>query len=98
MGRKARLRPKRLAEKLRQIRIGLGLSQTDVLTRLGFDIHHSRISEYELGKTEPPLPILLKYARMASVSMEALVDDELDLPARLSGSTKSEGVRRRKRR
>jgi transcriptional regulator with XRE-family HTH domain len=97
MGRKARLRPKRLADKLRQIRIGLGLSQTDVLTRLGFDIHHSRISEYELGKTEPPLPILLKYARMASVSMEALVDDELDLPARLLSPTKSEGVRKRKR-
>jgi transcriptional regulator with XRE-family HTH domain len=98
MGRKARLRPKRLAEKLRQIRAGLGLSQTDVLTRLGFDIHHSRISEYELGKTEPPLPILLKYARIASASMEALVDDEMDLPDRLSSPTKSEGVRGRKRR
>jgi transcriptional regulator with XRE-family HTH domain len=98
MGRKARLRPKRLAEKFRQIRVALGLSQTDLLTRLGFDIHYSRISEYELGKTEPPLPILLKYARMASVSMEVLVDDELDLPDKLSGATKSEGVRSRKRR
>jgi transcriptional regulator with XRE-family HTH domain len=98
MGRKARLRPKRLAEKLRQIRIGMGLSQTDVLTRLGFDIHHSRISEYELGKTEPPLPILLKYARIASVGMEVLVDDELNLPDKLPSPTKSEGVRSRKRR
>lgn len=98
MGRRARLRPKRLAEKLRQVRIAMGLSQTDLLSRLGFDIHYSRISEYELGKTEPPLPILLKYARMASVSMEALVDDELDLPGSLSSPTGGEGVRGRKRR
>lgn len=83
MGRKARLRPERLAEKLRQIRLGLDLSQTEMLNRLGFDIHYSRISEYELGKNEPALPILLKYARMAGVSMEVLVDDELDLPDKL---------------
>ena len=80
MGRKPRLRPKRLAEKLRQVRLGLGLSQTDILNRLGFDVHYSRISEYELGKNEPPLPILLRYARLAGVSMDVLVDDELDLP------------------
>jgi len=78
-------------------KLDMGLSQTDLLTRLGFDIHYSRISEYELGKTEPPLPILLKYARMASVTMEVLVDDELDLPDRLPSPKKSEGVRRRKR-
>jgi transcriptional regulator with XRE-family HTH domain len=88
MGRKARLRPARLAEKLRQIRIALGLSQTDMLTRLGFDIHYSRISEYELGKNEPPLPILLKYARMAGVSLDVLVDDELDLPENLPARPK----------
>src|SRR4051794_7726348 len=98
MGRKARLRPNRLAEKLRQVRIAMGLSQTDLLTRLAFDIHYSRISEYELGKTEPPLPILLKYARVAGVSMEVLVDDELDLPANLPSPTKTEGTRSRKRR
>ena len=45
MGRRARLRPERLAEKLRQVRIALGLSQTEMLNRLGFDIHYSRISE-----------------------------------------------------
>lgn len=83
MGRKPRLRPERLAEKLRQIREALGLSQTELLNRLGFDIHYSRISEYELGKNEPALPILLAYARLAGVSMDVLVDDELDLPAKL---------------
>lgn len=83
MGRRARLRPERLAEKLRQIRLSLGLSQTEMLNRLGFDFHYTRISEYELGKNEPALPILLKYARIAGVSVDILIDDELDLPAKL---------------
>jgi transcriptional regulator with XRE-family HTH domain len=83
MGRKPRLRPKRLAEKLRQVRLALGLSQSEMLHRLGFDIHYSRISEYELGKHEPALPILLRYARIAGVYVDTLIDDELDLPMRL---------------
>jgi transcriptional regulator with XRE-family HTH domain len=87
MGRKARLRPERLAEKLRQVRDILGLSQTEMLNRLGFDIHYSRISEYELGKNEPPLPIILRYARLAGVIVDVLIDDELDLPEK--GSKKS---------
>ena len=82
MGRRARLRPKHLAEKLRQIRLSLGLSQTDMLRRLGFEdtLHYSRISEYELGKNEPPLPVILGYARAANISTDVLIDDELDLP------------------
>ncbi|MFL6212039.1 MAG: helix-turn-helix domain-containing protein [Pyrinomonadaceae bacterium] len=90
MGRKARLRPKRLAEKLRQIRLALGLSQTEMLKRLGFEdtIHYSRISEYELGKNEPPLPVLLAYARAAGVCVDVLIDDKLDLPAKLPAKPK----------
>ncbi|MDQ1611417.1 MAG: Helix-turn-helix domain [Pyrinomonadaceae bacterium] len=88
MGRTARLRPKRLGEKLRQVRLALGLSQTDMLNRLGFDVHYSRISEYELGKNEPPLPILLRYARLAGVSLDVLADDEMDLPDKLPGKSK----------
>jgi transcriptional regulator with XRE-family HTH domain len=41
------------------------------------------ISEYESGKREPPLPVLLRYARLAGVPMEMLVDDDLDLPEHL---------------
>lgn len=88
MGRKPRLRPKRLAKKLRQVRLALGISQSEMLNRLGFDIHYSRISEFELGKNEPPLPILLRYARLAGVSLDVLVDDELDLPAKRSSKSK----------
>ena len=81
----ARRRPKRLAEKLLQIRLALGLSQTEMHRRLDVEdeIAYTRISEYELDKGEPTLMVLLRYARVAGVSMEALVDDEMDLPARL---------------
>ena len=86
----ARLRPNRLGEKLRQIRDALGLSQTEMLRRLGFedDIWYTQISSYELGRREPPLIILLQYARIAGVCLEVLADDELDLPARLPRTPK----------
>jgi transcriptional regulator with XRE-family HTH domain len=85
MGAAARIKPKRLAEKLRQVREALGLSQTEMLRRLGFEevIAYHRISNYELGTGEPPLPVLLAYARLAGVSTDVLIDDELDLPAKL---------------
>jgi hypothetical protein len=56
-----------------------------------------QISEFETGKREPSLPLLLRYARLAGVWMDVLVDDELDLPARLPSAKKHEGVRRRAR-
>ena len=80
MARGARLKPERLAEKLIQIRMTLGLSQNELIRRLDVDLTQNRISEYETGKGEPPLPVLLKYARMAGVCVERLIDDELDLP------------------
>jgi transcriptional regulator with XRE-family HTH domain len=96
----ARPRPERLAEKLLAIRMALGISQPELHRRLGVEhlITYDRISRYELGKNEPPLMILLEYARIANVYVEALIDDEVDLPDKLPSSTKSEGVRSRKRR
>ena len=43
-------------------------------------IDYRRISEFELGEAEPPLPVLLQYAHIAGVHMEDIVDDELNLP------------------
>jgi transcriptional regulator with XRE-family HTH domain len=96
MGTYPRLRQERLPEKLRTIRDALGISQTEMLKRLGAEdlIAYNRISEFESGKREPPLQILLGYARLAGVHMEALVDDELDLPAKLPGPVKHEEIRR----
>jgi transcriptional regulator with XRE-family HTH domain len=80
-----RFRPQRLGEKLREIRLSLGLSQTEMLKRLGVEdeIWYTQISSYELGRRDPPLMILLRYARAAGVSTDVLIDDELDLPAKL---------------
>jgi transcriptional regulator with XRE-family HTH domain len=85
MGSRARPKPGRLAEKLLQIRLTLDLSQDGMLARLGLVESHFRsaVSGYELGTREPPLPVLLKYARLAGVCVEVLIDDELDLPSKL---------------
>ena len=85
MGKKPRMRQARLAEKLLQIRQALGLSQTDMLRRLGFAevLDYKRISEYELGKNEPPLAVLLKYAEVAGICTDVLINDKLDLPVKL---------------
>lgn len=98
MGRMPRPKPARLAEKLLYIRQALGLSQNGMLARLGLDkrLFRSAISGYELGTREPPLPVLLEYARAAGVWLDGLVDDELDLPKRLPASPTSEGLRRKK--
>jgi len=96
MGKRARMRPSRLPSKLLEIREALGLSQGEMLRRLGFeaDMVAARISEFELGKNEPPLPVLLAYARAANVIADVLIDDELDLPSKLPSVKKHEGLKR----
>jgi len=75
----ARRRPKRLAEKLKKIRQHFGLSQSDLVRRLGVDIHYTNVSKFESNKNEPDLMTLLAYARFAGVSLTQLADDQLDL-------------------
>jgi transcriptional regulator with XRE-family HTH domain len=93
--RRTRHYPKRLGEKLRKIRLAFGLSQTAMLERLGNPegILGTSISAYERGLREPPLLVLLEYARVANVYVEALIDDRVDLPP-LPSARKSEGVAR----
>src|ERR1041385_7584593 len=88
MGSKSRNRPKNLARKLLQIRNTLGLSQSQMLRRLGAaeTFSAARISEYESGVREPSLWMLLAYGRVARVHVEALIDDEAALPERLPGN------------
>ena len=90
MGRAARLRSERLAEKLREIRVALGLSQNELIRQLGLEdvIYQSNVSGYESGEREPPLPILLRYAQTAGICMDVLVNDDLDLPAKLPSTPK----------
>ena len=88
MARYARLKPRRLTEKLLHIRTGLGLSQNQMLRKLGLadQRFRSSISSYELGDSQPPLPVLLRYARLAGVCLDVIVDDELNLPGSLPGT------------
>jgi len=82
MAKVARPKPARLPAKLKAIRTKLDLSQGEMLNALrmnGYD--RSVISGYELGTKEPPLPVLLKYARLFGLSTDILIDDDLDLPS-----------------
>lgn len=88
MGRAARPVPAQLAGKLRAIRLALDLTQAQMHERLGDTgtaLYVGHIGEYETGKREPPIAVLLAYARAAGVPMEMLADDDLTLPERLRG-------------
>lgn len=83
MGRKKRMHPKRLGEKLLAIRQSFDCSLAQMADRLSndeFSVRRTDISKYELGDSEPPLPVLLRYARLAGITLEVLVDDKIDLP------------------
>lgn len=100
MGRSRRPRPVRLAAKLRQIRTALGLTQQQMFERLGetrTPLYRGHIGEYETGSREPPMLVVLRYARVAGVPMEMLVDDDLDLPDALPPPTEVDGIMPRQR-
>lgn len=85
MGRGSREKPERLGEKLLQIRNALELSQEGMVRLLAprGKLTRNDISKYERAVREPSLLILLRYARVARVSVDELLDDKLDLPTRL---------------
>lgn len=75
-------RPQQLGEKLLRIRTHFGLRQLDIVSLVCpwlDDEARSVISLYERGEREPPLITLLLYARLAEVSVETLIDDEIPL-------------------
>lgn len=83
MGRAKRMRPARLGEKLLAIRRYFDCSLAEMSEKLSnedFVVSRTAISQYELNHNEPSLPILLRYARLAGISMDVLADDKMDLP------------------
>jgi transcriptional regulator with XRE-family HTH domain len=97
MGRRARYVPARLPQKLVQIRNALSLTQQEMLKLLALpeEILQTSISQYERGKIEPPIFVLLRYSEVANVWLEVLVRDDLDLPETLpSRGKKHEGMQR----
>jgi transcriptional regulator with XRE-family HTH domain len=88
MGHKRK--PKRLVEKLLQIREALGLSQQEMAERLneraGVKITSKNVSNYERNKSTPYIEIVLAYARLANVTMNQIIDDDLEFnPSRKAG-------------
>jgi transcriptional regulator with XRE-family HTH domain len=90
MGRASKQSPNRLAEKLLHIRLSLGLSQNEMIRRLGVPdkIMQASISGYELGTRIPPLNIILQYALAAGICTDVLLNDDLNLPERLPSKPK----------
>jgi transcriptional regulator with XRE-family HTH domain len=83
MGTSRRPRPARLAAKLREIRMRLGITQAEMFERLGDTgtrLYIGHIDDYEKDRRVPTLQVVLAYARAARVTMEVIVDDALDLP------------------
>ena len=81
MGTRKRHKPARLAEKLSTIRSELGLSQSELINKLNckeVPLLKSDISNYEAGRREPPLIVLLRYAQIANVTIDFLADDSLE--------------------
>lgn len=88
-----------LADKLRFIRTRLALSQAQMVELLKaqrlpspLKIYPGNISRFEQGMREPPPLILLAYARAAGVTVEALIDADMDLPDRLVSSPAQESL------
>ena len=100
MAKASRKKPSRLAEKLLEIRLRLGLSQNGMIRhlRLTDELQQDYISKFERGVLIPPLHVLLFYAEAANVWVEVLIKDSLDLPEKLPSKIKHEGVPHTKRR
>jgi transcriptional regulator with XRE-family HTH domain len=83
MGRAPRYVPKYLGTKLAKIRERLGVkTYEEMIARLNVPevkLYRANILRYESGKLEPPSIVLLSYARLARVTIEELVDDELEI-------------------
>jgi transcriptional regulator with XRE-family HTH domain len=96
MGRASRPKPSLLSRKLLEIRSALGLSQNGMIRRMGLSdkLTQAEISAFERGIRTPPLPVLLRYARSAGLYVDALIDDDVDLPEELPSPVPHAGVLR----
>ena len=91
MGQSRRPQPTLLASKLRRVRVLLGLSQEQMaehIKEVKSPPQPGHISEFERGKREPSLLVLVAYARLSGLTVDSLVDDEVDLPNTLPSKRK----------
>ena len=76
MGHK-RPTPQHLAPKLQAIRKNFGVSQYRLSQFL--KVGRTRLSEWEWGRRMPSWFVLIRYAKLAGVPLEFIVDDDIDL-------------------
>lgn len=83
MGSGKRVKPERLAEKLKAIREKLGLTTEELIVKLNcpeIPLYRANITHYEKGRREPPLIVLLQYARLVGIPVDDLIDDKVKFP------------------
>jgi DNA-binding XRE family transcriptional regulator len=93
MGRGRRARPKKIQEKVCEIRRKLAITQDEMAVRLiqyGAEetTHSGYIADFETGKRAPSLLGVLAYAKLIGVCADVLLDDEIDLPRKLPSKPK----------
>jgi hypothetical protein len=74
--------PKNLSKKLKQIRLKAGLSQTTIVRALNYEqspLYPSQISQFERGELQPPLLLVLAYAKLGGTCLCVLADDSCPL-------------------
>lgn len=84
MGRARVEQPQKIAQKLRQIRLNLEMTQEEMANTLeknnNLKIYRGYVGLFEIGERIPSILTILAYARIAKIPMEILCDDELELP------------------
>jgi len=78
----SRPQPLKLASKLRWIRMTMGLTQEEMAKLVKHKrspVYPGHISEFENGRREPSLLVLLGYARAINLPVDSLVDDAINL-------------------
>lgn len=69
--------PRHLAAKLRAIRKNFRVSQYRLAGSL--QVRRTRLSEFEWGRRMPSWIVLIRYAKLAGIPLEFIVDDDIDL-------------------
>jgi transcriptional regulator with XRE-family HTH domain len=67
----------KLSDKLKLIRLHIGLTQDQMAEKLGLTSksRRARVSEWEAGRGEPKRHILIKYSELVNFDIKKLIDD-----------------------
>lgn len=100
MGRKAQKRPKHLGRKLVQIRRHIGATQAKMAEMLRYfgaeeTTHSGYVADFETSQRVPSLFTLLAYSKLTGLSVNALIDDAIDISESLPSQSASGWIMKR---